>query len=105
MKFLSFRTLWTWFGRLSQKHPMQKMLDMQLMLTGQVARLVLTWPIVFIALPVAAVGDARHPSGRPDLFPVRERIMYYLADWWVWVTTGEFRSQRTRLVVVKGSNK
>lgn len=92
MKFLSFRTLWTWFGRLSQK-------------TGQVARLVLTWPIVFIALPVAAVGDARHPSGRPDLFPVRERIIYYLSDWWVWVTTGEFRSQRTRLVVVKGSNK
>jgi hypothetical protein len=63
----------------------------------RVARLLFSWPIVLVGLPVAAWADASD-AAEPDRYPARERVMFYLSDWWKWVNTGQFHSKRMVLV-------
>lgn len=62
-----------------------------------VARLLFSWPIVLVGIPVAAWADASD-AAEPDRYPARERVMFYLSDWWLWVSTGQFHSKRMVLV-------
>ena len=66
-----------------------------------VVRLLVTWPIFALGIPIAAWADASD-ADRPDLYPVRERIMYYLQAWWTWVRTGRWTSKRMILVEKPG---
>ena len=63
----------------------------------QAFRLVITWPIVLFAIPIAAWGDAKSFE-YPDRYPARERILFYLSSWWHWTRTGLFHSNTMVLV-------
>ena len=60
-------------------------------------RLLVSWPIAIICIPVAAWADASD-AAEPDRYPARERALFYLSDWWRWVCTGRFYSKRMVLV-------
>jgi len=63
----------------------------------QCIRLLVSWPIILICIPVAAWADAAD-AAEPDRYPARERVCFYLSDWWQWVCTGRFYSKRMVLV-------
>ena len=65
-------------------------------------RLLVSWPIAIICIPVAAWADASD-AAEPDRYPARERALFYLSDWWQWVCTGRFYSKR--MVLVDKANK
>ena len=62
-----------------------------------VARLFFSWPIVLLGIPVAAWADASD-AAEPERYPARERVIFYLSDWCLWVSTGQFHSRRMVLV-------
>ena len=63
----------------------------------RLVRLFVSWPIALVGIPVAAWADASD-AAEPDRYPARERVVVYLSDWWQWVNTGRFSSNRMVLV-------
>jgi len=63
----------------------------------RIVRLFVSWPVAVLGIPIAAWADASD-AAEPDRYPARERVVFYLHDWWHWVVTGAFVSERMVLV-------